>query len=217
MSFFEDMVDGLIEIGGSIAAFLPRLLGAILILLVGLWIARIIRRWIKKLLDRPSVDKVLDRAGIGPVLEEAGYSGATFIAYLVYIIIALTILVLAADVLDVQVIADLLAGLVAFLPKVLAAIFILVVAAAFGGFVADFVRPWADNREVPWVAVAARWAFIIFGIATALNILEIGTVTNRMIEFGLGAVAVAFAIAFGIGGIDTAKKWWEAKLAPKSQ
>ncbi len=217
MSFFENLVDGLIEIGSSIAAFLPKLIGAILILLVGLWIARIFRNVIRRLLDRPAVDNVLDRAGIGPVLKEAGYSGASFIAYLVYIILALTVVVLAADVLDVEVIADLLAGLVAFLPKVLAAIFIVVVAAAFGGFVADFARPWANNRGVPWVSVAARWAFIIFGIATALNVLDIGTVTNRMIEFGLGAVAVAFAIAFGIGGIDTAKKWWEAKLAPSNE
>lgn len=216
MQFFENLVDGLVEIGGSIAAFLPNLIGAILILIIGFWIARLFRSWIKKLLDRPAVDNVLNRAGIGPMLQEAGYSGATFIAYVVYVIIALTVLVLAADVLNIQVIADLLAGLVAFLPKVLAAIFILVITAALGGFVADFVRPWGENRDMPWVPMVARWAFIIFGFATALNVLEVGTISNRVIEFALGALAVAFAISFGVGGIDTAKQWWSTKLAPKS-
>jgi hypothetical protein len=66
------------------------------------------------------------------------------------------------------------------------------------------------------VAVVARYAVIIFGALTALEILGIGQVSTRIFEFTVGAFAVAFAVAFGVGGIETARKWWGKYLAPRS-
>lgn len=60
-----------------------------------------------------------------------------------------------------------------------------------------------------------------FGVITALDVLGVGRVTNRIFDAVLAtagvAIAVSFAIAFGIGGIDTAKRWWERYLTPRSR
>ncbi len=104
-----------------------------------------------------------------------------------------------------QELVTLLSGLIAYLPLVMVAIVILVIAAAIGNFLGDPVQPWDTSRNVPWVAMVARYAVIIFGALTALKILGIGRVSTRIFEFTFGAFAVAFAVAFGVGGIETAR------------
>lgn len=215
MSFWDQFVEGLQDIGRGIADFAPRLLGALLILLVGWWIAKFIRNIIQRVLERPAVAKVIDRSGVGPALRNAGYSGASILANIVYAILLLAVFLLAAQALGVPELVDLLSGLIAYLPLVVVAIVILVLAAAIGNFLGDLVQPWATSRNAPWVALVARYAVIIFGALTALEVLGIGRVSTRVFEFTFGAAAVAFAVAFGVGGIETARKWWGKYLAPR--
>jgi hypothetical protein len=216
MNFWDQFVEGLGDIGRGIADFAPRFFGALLILLVGWWIAKFIRNIIQRILDRPAVTKVIDRSGIGPALRNAGYTGAGIVANIIYAILLLSVFLLAAQALQVAELVSLLSGLIAYLPLVIVAIVILVVASAIGNFLGDLVQPWATSRNVPWVAMVARYAVIIFGALTALNILGIGTVSTRIFEFTFGAFAVAFAVAFGVGGIETARKWWAKYLTPRN-
>jgi small-conductance mechanosensitive channel len=214
MSFWDQFVEGLSEIGRGIADFTPRLFGALLILLVGWWVAKLVRNIIQKLLDRPTVTKVVDRSGVGPALRNAGYSGASILANVIYAILLLAVFLLAAQALRVPELVALLSGLIAYLPLVVVAIVILVIAAAVGNFLGDLVQPWATSRNAPWVALVARYSVIIFGALTSLEVLGVGRVSTRIFEFTFGAFAVAFAIAFGVGGIETARKWWGKYLTP---
>ncbi|HKZ29055.1 MAG TPA: hypothetical protein VJ482_05380 [Acidimicrobiia bacterium] len=214
MSFWDQFVEGLSEIGRGIADFTPRLFGALLILLVGWWVAKFVRNIIQKLLDRPTVTKVVDRSGVGPALRNAGYSGASILANVIYAILLLAVFLLAAQALRVPELVALLSGLIAYLPLVVVAIVILVIAAAVGNFLGDLVQPWATSRNAPWVAMVARYSVIIFGALTSLEVLGVGRVSTRIFEFTFGAFAVAFAIAFGVGGIETARKWWGKYLTP---
>ena len=216
-SFFDQLGDGLTESGRAIAELLPRIIGALLILFVGWLIARFIRNLVKRLLDRESVNNVLDRAGIGGVLADAGYSASSLIATLIYAVLMLTVLKMASEALGADSIQELLTGLTSFIPKLIAALVVLVVAAAIGGFVGDLLRPWGENKQMEWIPSVARVAFVVFGVLTALDILGIGAITTRIYEIGLGAIAVALAIAFGVGGIDTAKLWWAKYLAPSDE
>ncbi|MDR9451571.1 MAG: hypothetical protein RI637_10180 [Acidimicrobiia bacterium] len=215
-SFWDQFVEGLNEIGRGIADFAPRLLGALLILLVGWWIAKFIRNIIQRILDRPAVTKVIDRSGVGPALRNAGYTGASILANIIYAILLLAVFLLAAQALQVPELVTLLSGLIAYLPLVVVAIVILVIAAAVGNFLGELVQPWATSRNAPWVALVARYSVIIFGALTALDILGVGRVSTRIFEFTFGAFAVAFAVAFGVGGIEAARKWWGKYLTPRN-
>ena len=221
MSFWDNLRNSLDEFGASIGNWVPKIVGALLILVVGWFIARIIRRIVRRLLERPAITTVLDKAGIGPVLRNAGYSAASLLATLVYAILMLIVFIMAADALQVEAVVNLLDDLVAYLPLVLVAVLILVVTGAIGTFAGDMARPMSESRGMPWLSPAIRFAVVVFGVITALDVLGIGRVTNRIFDAVLAttglAIAASVAIAFGVGGIDTAKRWWNRYLAPKSQ
>lgn len=216
MSFWDTLTNRLEEIGADIGNWVPKILGALLILLVGFFIARIVRRIVQRILENDAVEGVLDKAGIGPALRNSGYSAASLGATLVYGLLALVVLLLAATALEVQSLVDLLERLIGFIPVVFVAIVLVVVAAAIGSFLADLVRPWAETHDSQWVPTAVRWGVIIFALLTAFDLVGIGQVSEDVRRAVLLAVGVAFAVAFGIGGVDTAKQWWAKYLSPRN-
>ena len=215
MSFWDTLTNRLEEIGADIGNWVPKILGALIILLVGLFIARIVRRIVKKILENDAVEGVLDKAGIGPALRSSGYSAANLGATLVYGLMAVIVLLLAATALEVQSLVDLLERLIGFIPVVFVAILLVVIAAAIGSFLADLARPWAETHNNTWVPSAVRWGVIVFALLTAFDLVGIGQVSEDVRRAVLLAAGVAFAVAFGIGGVDTAKKWWAKYLSPR--
>lgn len=215
MSFWDTLRERLDEIGADIGNWVPKIFGALIILIVGLLIARIIRKIVKRLLENDSVEGVMDKAGIGGALKESGYSASQLGSTIVYGFIALIVLLLAATALEVPALVDLLERLIGFLPVVAVAIILVVVAAAIATFVADLVGPWAETNNQNWVPTTVRWGIVIFGVLTAFDLVGIGDVSEDVRRAVLLGAGVAFAVAFGVGGIDTAKKWWEKLLSPR--
>lgn len=215
MSFWDTLTDRLEQMGADIGKWVPKIFGALLILLVGMFIARIVRRIVEKILENDAVEGILDKAGIGPALRNSGYSAANLGATLVYGLMAVVVLLLAATALEVQSLVDLLERLIGFIPVVFVAIVLVVIAAAIGSFLADLVRPWAESHNNTWVPSAVRWGVIAFALLTAFDLVGIGQVSEDVRRAVLLAAGVAFAVAFGVGGIDTGKKWWAKYLSPR--
>lgn len=214
MSFWDRLVEGLRDVGTAIGEWTPRIIGAIIILIVGWWIARILRNLTKKFLDWDPVQSVLDAAGINPALEGSGYNAADLAASVVYFFIWLLVLLATFETLQADAIVALLERVIAVIPLVFFAFIIVVIAAAVGKFVAGLVAPWAETNGVTWLPWLTRAGFILFGLVTALDLLSIGFFTNALATAILGGAGIAFAIAFGVGGIDTAKRWWAKYLSP---
>lgn len=215
MSFWDSLRERLEAIGADIGNWVPKIIGALLILIVGLFIARIIRRIVKRVLENDAVGRVLDSAGVGAALRNSGYSASELGATIVYGFLALVVLLLAATALEVQAIVDLLERLIAFVPVVIVAVVIVIIASAFGRFVANVVRPWADTNNYGWLPTAIHWGIFVFGLFTAFDLVGVGSVSEDVRRALLLALGVAFAVAFGIGGVDTAKKWWSKYLSPR--
>lgn len=216
-SFVDGVRDGLRDAWENIVEFTPRLIGALLILLIGWLLSVLIRSILRRVLERVGFDRLLERAGMGGALREREYSASAVVAGIVYWIALLITFLLAAEALQVEELSNLLAGLIAYLPLVIVAIVILVVAGALGAFLADLVRPWAEQRGVGWLAPVARWAVIVFAVVAAFNTLNLAeTVVNTVFIALVSAAAVALAIAFGVGGIDTARDYWR-RLATRAE
>jgi len=198
-----------------ILAYLPVLLGALIILIVGWVVARAVRRIVDGLLKVVRFDALADKAGISQVLEKGDLkiSARELVSRLVYWLIMIMVLVMAVDALGLPKSSDVLASLFAYVPRVIAALLVLVVAMFLASFVSGIVHTAAGNAKMPrpeLYAGATRWAIVIFAANIALVELGIApllvTTTFNII---LGGVCLALALAFGLGGKDAAARYLE--------
>ena len=198
-----------------IMAYLPVLLGALVILIVGWLVAKAIRRIVDWLLKTVRFDTLADKTGISEVLRKGDFKITTrgVVSGLVYWLIIIMVLVMAVDALGLPKASDVLASLFAYIPKVIAALLVLVVAMFLASFVSGIVRMAAGNAKLPkpeLLAGISRWAIIIFAVTIALEQLGIApllvTATFNII---LGGIVLALALAFGLGGKDAAAKYLE--------
>lgn len=203
------------EMWTKILSFLPSLLVALLILLVGLLLARLAGTVVERLLRLARFDILTERAGINRALEQ-GQIKATpsgVVGKLFYWIVALLALVMAIDALGLTVATELLNRILLYIPNVIAAVFILALGFFFGGLVRGFVQTLAGGvRAVnpQTIGKVAQAAVVIFAVAASLEQLRIATtiITNAFTLL-FGALALGLALAFGLGCKDLVKQWVE--------
>ncbi len=209
------IVDPVREMLTRIMAYLPVLLGALVILIVGWIVAKAIRRIVDWLLKTVSFDMMADKAGISEVLRKGNLktTAREVVSSLVYWLIMIMVLVMVVNALGLPKASDILASLFAYVPKVIAALFVLVVAMFLASFVSGIVRIAAGNANLPkpdLLAGISQWAIIIFAVTISLAQLGIApllvTATFNII---LGGVCLALALAFGLGGKDAAARYLE--------
>ena len=209
------IVEPVREMLTKIMAYLPVLLGALVILIIGWLVAKAIRRIEDWLLKTIRFDALADKAGISEVLRKGNLktTAREVVSGLVYWLIMIMVLVMVVNALGLPKASDILASLFAYIPKVIGALFVLVVAMFLANFVSGIVLTAAGNANLPkpqLLAGISRWAIIIFAATISLAQLGIApllvTATFNII---LGGICLALALAFGLGGKDTAARYLE--------
>jgi hypothetical protein len=158
-------------------------------------------------------DTLADKAGISEVLRKGDLktSAREVVSGLVYWLIMIMVLVMVVNALGLPKASDILTSLFAYIPKVIGALFVLVVAMFLANFVSGIVRTAAGNANFPnpdLLAGISRWAIIIFAVTISLGELGIGTLlVTTTFNIILGGIVLALALAFGLGGKDAAAKW----------
>jgi hypothetical protein len=186
----------------KILAYLPILLGALAILIVGWVIARAIRGTIDWLLKIVRFDTLADKAGVSEILRKGDLkiSAREVVSGIVYWLIIIMVLVMAVDALGLPKASDVLAGLFAYVPNVIAALLVLVVAMFLASFVSGIVRTAAGNANLPKPEIFAsisRWAIIIFAATVSLEQLGIASLlVTTTFNIILGGICLALALAF---------------------
>lgn len=191
--------------------FVSSLCAIILILLVGWIIARIIKNVVVRLLDVLQLDSFVEKVGVDKILAKGGikYSISELIGVLSYWIIILIALVIAISAVNLNgQAASLLNTIVLYIPRVISAIFILVVGIFFASFVNAAVLTAAANIGVEQAGLLSRlsqFIIIIFTIDIALKqlMIDIGAIENAVLIL-LSSLGLAFALAFGLGCKDIA-------------
>jgi len=198
-----------------IMAYLPVLLGALVILIVGWIVAKAIRRLVDWLLGAVRFDTLADKAGMPEILRKGGLKISTrqVICGLVYWLVIIMVLVMVVNALGLPKASDVLTSLFAYIPNVIAALFVLVVAMFLASFVSGIVRIAAGNANLPKPEIFAgisRWAIIIFAITVSL--VELGVaplLVTATFNIILGGVCLGLALAFGLGGKEAAARYLE--------
>lgn len=202
----------------TICSYIPKIIGAIIVLAIGWIIAKIIRNLCVRLLKLIFFDKVAAKAGITNALMKGGihYTPAEVIGILVYWISMLIVFIMAIQALGLTVASQVLNEIVLFIPHVIAAVFLLVLGLFLANFVATAVGTTVTNAGVPQAKLiekVTRYAIIIFTIIIVLQQLKIETSILQW-AFGLifGAVCLAAGLAFGLGCKDIVAEYVKRAL-----
>jgi len=208
----------------KITAFLPALIGAIIIFVAGWIIARLVKLGVERLLKLVRFDKATEKAGVQQFLKKGAIvkTPAEIIGSLVYWFIMILVIIASLDALGLPIVSDLLNSIFLYIPNVVAAIIVLILGLLLGTLLSAVVRTAASNaglKNADGLGKLSLYAIVFFSGAIALIQLGIGEeIVEAAFGIAFGATALALALAFGLGGRDVAaaylKRWLEEKKTP---
>jgi len=203
---FQNATDGFF-------AFLPNLLGFLVILLIGYVVAKVVAAVVRKLLQKVGLDKHLHESEANKYVERIlpGASPANGIARVVFWLIFIFFLFSAIGALKIPAVTTFMNQVLAYLPNIIAAIFIFVAAALIAGAIAAAVaKTMGDTptgKIVATIAPALVMVIAMFMILEQLNIAE--QIVEIAFAATMGALALGLALAFGLGGRGVAERMLE--------
>ena len=198
---FQPLQDAL----SAFFSYLPQLIGAIVILIVGYVVARVLQAIVGRVLQGIGFDRWMERGGIKQFFDraETNQTPVSILGALVFWFVFIIAITMAADALGIPQVSAVLTQLIAYIPSIIAAILILILAALLANFISGIVRG-ATGSDI--LSSIARYAIIVYAVFAALTQLGIAVqLTANTFLIVLGAVALAAAIAFGIGGREVAR------------
>ncbi|GAA1740489.1 mechanosensitive ion channel family protein [Nonomuraea bangladeshensis] len=206
---------GLTDAWRSIATFVPRLVAFVVILIIGYLIAKALEKVVDKILQRVGFDRAVERSGVRRWLERSKYDASSLLGRIVFYAIVLVTLQIAFSVFGPNPISALLTGVVAWLPRALVAIVIIVVAGAIAKAVRDILNGALGGLSYGgWIATAAAVFIWALGIIAALNQIGVATtVTTPVLITVLGTIGAILAIGIGGGLIRPMQQRWERWLS----
>lgn len=209
----------------ELGAFLPRLGVALLVLVIGILLAKTTRFAIQRGLRAINFHILTKRSGMDSFLKRGGtlIDTVDLFGILAYWLVILIALVVAFNGLGLTHVTELLGRVMWFVPKVIVALLILAFGAYFARFVANAVFTYCENagiRDGDALGKVARYAIMIFVVMIALDQMEIGgTILHDAFLIVLGGLVLAFALAFGLGGREWAaarlEEWWPTSKRDK--
>lgn len=211
-SITEQFSDSANEFWTTVGDYLPKLFGALLLVLAALIVAKLAQALVERVLKFIRVDKLAKNKQVEKTLKSAelnidfvGTAGRiTF--WVIIIIFALTI----ADVLGLTAMSDVIRELLDYLPNVLAAAIVLTVTFAGARLVRDAIGAALRHMRIDFASTVASVMFyvlVVFGSLMALDQLGFDTtILAANVTVIVAGIVFALSLAFGLGGKDTAKK-----------
>ncbi|HEX6059101.1 MAG TPA: mechanosensitive ion channel [Gemmatimonadaceae bacterium] len=212
-----DFLDRLRMSSAQVWEFVPAFLGAIIILFAGYLLAKLLEKGTERLLRRVGLNRMLERGGVIEAVERSGthVNPTRVVANLVFWLVMFTVMLIAANALGLQTLADVFSELVSYIPSVIAAIVIILLGIVLGGFVGGLISASAGGMHGgPALARVGRIGVIVLSIFMALQELGIASeIVTTAFAILFGAVALALALAFGLGNRELAgevmREWYD--------
>ena len=211
----SQITEGLGQAWAMIATFVPKLLGFALVMLVGWFIAKALSKAVGFLLKRVGFDRLVDRSGLGSMMAQSPVDASGLIVKLVYYFVLLIALQLAFGVFGTgNAVSALLNDVIAYLPRIVVALVLVLVASAIAKAVQGLVTGALGGRSHTRTLGTITYGFIMaLGVVAALNQLGIAvSVTMPVLITVLATVAGVIVIGVGGGLIRPMQQRWEGWL-----
>ncbi len=202
--FFERLRQSFLQLG----QYIPPLVGALIILFAGYLLAKLLEKGTDRLLSAIGLNRWLERGGVLDAVERTGRRRrpSRLVGNIVFWLVMFSVLLVAANALGLEALTKVFEELVSYIPSVIAAIVIILVGIVLGEFVEGLIMASAGGvHGGPTLARVGRGGVVILAIFMALQELGIATdIVTTAFAIIFGAVALGFALAFGLGNRDLA-------------
>jgi hypothetical protein len=195
------------------SAFLPTLLAAFVLLILGWLVAKALRKIAERGLKLMRMDVVAERSGIEDFLLKGGvrFTTVTLLSNLIYWFVMFTVLLAVLNVIGIEMASEVFSRIILYIPKVVVAIIVLIFGALFAKFIQGVAFTYLTNVGISgaqFMSMIAQYAILVFVGSVALEQLDIGgAVLVSAFQIAFGALCLALALAFGLGGRE-----WAAKI-----
>jgi hypothetical protein len=202
------LLEAFAGLGRAVMSALPKVALGVILIVLGVAFAKLVEVVIRTMLIRVRFDSLIGKAGIDKTLQRIGLRQplTVFLPKLVYFLVILVLAQTASDALGLVAISNAIAAFFAYLPNIVAALLLLILGTTVGQFAGQMVTQAAETSGIDSASALGKLvsALIIFIIAMmAIGQLKIDTGMVRIVtSFLLGAGALAFGIAFGMGTRD---------------
>jgi hypothetical protein len=205
---------GIEDAWSDVATFVPKLVAFLAILFIGWLVAKALARAARGLLERIGFNAAIERGGIKKALEGSQYDASELTGKLIFYGLMLLVLQMAFGVFGDNPVSDLIHGVIAYLPRVLAAIVIIVVAAAIASVAKEMIGNALGGLGYgEMLGTIASIAIVTVGVFAALSQLEIApAIINSLFYAILAVIAGSAIVAIGGGGIQPMRQRWQNAL-----
>lgn len=196
----------------QVVNFVPKLLAVIVILFFGWIIAKLVRTAVKRILELVKFDNFAEKSGLEAFMNsgDVNVTLSGIISQVVYWLVIIMFIITGANMLGLTEVAQLLHNLAAYLPRIILAILVMIFGTLLARFINRLVFAWLHSikfERALLVSTSVEYGIQILALFIALEQLGIGVqLINSLFVIVFGAIFLALALAFGLGGRDRAAK-----------
>ena len=222
-NFVDLIIEPLKNMYRELAMFLPNLLAMLIIIVIGILVAWLVRAGVLKLFKAINLDSWSDRMGLTTIMRKGNFwaKPSAAVGALFFWVLLIAAFMAGFSALRIRAIDNLVSQFVLYIPRVLSAVLIIIAGYLVTGFVSRAILISAVNKGYQFatmLAEAAKLLLIVLFIAMALEQLQVAPgIVTAAFSIIFGGIVLAIAIAFGIGGIDAAKKIIERQSEKKEE
>lgn len=211
-NFMELLLQPLRDFGITILQFVPNLLAMLIIFIAGFLFSRLIRLFFLRIFRIINFDSWCDKAGLTAIIRKGDIwsKPSDVFGSIIYWFLIILFLVIGLSALRLPTIGNLIAQFFLYIPRAFSALVILIAGYVFAGFISRAVLITAVNSGYHYakiLAEAVRLLLIVLILAMSLEQLQIAPgIVIAAFSIVFGGIILALALAFGIGGIDAARR-----------
>ncbi|MBU0648813.1 hypothetical protein KJ969_01750 [Patescibacteria group bacterium] len=209
----QAILDALRELGDNIVDFLPNIIAAIIVIIVGILVARALGQLVRKIVQLVKVDTYVKKINVIQKIEQAGTKVelSAILGWLVKWFLYIVLLIAVSEILDLGQFTAFLTDIALYLPNVIIAVLILVVGLVLGEFTHNLIVSVLKSSRAALAALVgtvAKWAIFVFAALAALIQLGVAvTLIETLFTAVMVTIALSAGLAFGLGGREAAKSF----------
>jgi len=210
VNWLETTLEALQAAWGGFITFLPNLIGAIIVFVVGWFVSAGIGKLLTRFLNFCHFNQFLERFGWKEALEKAEikFDASKFLGIVVKWCLVIVFLMAAADILGLEQFSGFLGGVLGYVPNIIIAVLIFIVATIIADILEGIVKGATQKAGIAYakfLGELVRWAVLVFAAIAIFSQLGVAaTIINALVVGFIGMLALAGGLAFGLGGKDEA-------------